>query len=82
MTRNLLAIMVVCLAWCWWSSPIQADGDSPAETVRKALDKEITLDFVGGSLDEAVQHLSAWLLRAARLSAVATGTRPGDIVRT
>ena len=40
------------------------------------------MPFYGPTPDEAARQLSAWLLRAARLSAVSGGGRPGDIVRT
>jgi hypothetical protein len=53
--RTCMAVLL--LGFMLAPTPARADEESPAETVRKGLDKEITLDFVGQSLDEAVQHL-------------------------
>ena len=40
------------------------------------------MPFYGPTPDEAARQLTAWLWRAASLSAAASSSRPGDIVRT
>lgn len=52
-----------------------------AQLARTPRGTTAVMPFYGQTPDEAVRQLSAWLLRAAGLSA-ATGSRPGDIVRT
>jgi hypothetical protein len=55
MIRTGIGLAILGLALV--PAQVLADDDSPAEAVRKALDKEITLDFVGQTIEEAVQHL-------------------------
>jgi hypothetical protein len=39
------------------SCPIYVEGSLGAETIRKALDQNITLDFSSQSFEEAIEHL-------------------------
>src|SRR5262245_1438619 len=54
--------LTVVLSWLMASAvtaddPPAKEADSPAETVRKALDKTVTLDFSSQNMQEVVQHL-------------------------
>jgi type II secretory pathway component GspD/PulD (secretin) len=61
--RSALILLAFALAWVLPLSAAQTGGKeqpkslTPAEAARKALDQKTTLDFVGQSLQEAVNHL-------------------------
>jgi hypothetical protein len=63
--RSALFVWTAALGLLWAAPAARAGGKgkepakdlTPAETARKALDQKVTLDFVGQSLQEVIDHL-------------------------
>ncbi len=76
----VLALGFLLSAVAWAAQGDGASGTTPAEAARKALDAKITLDYVGQSLEEVVEHLRQKTKINFMLDGVAT-QRQGRLLR-